>query len=689
MAALVPLIVALGSHQAHGQIWFSLDKTVRSADLASGATPVNASIAQNALALAADGRSGKVWALTNSRLYRLGAFGTVEMDTPLKDLAAEGTTLLATDPRDGAVWLAESTGSAKQLVRLDSNGQPLVRMALPDTPEALTTDLDGVLWLLAKKRLYAISPNGQRLATLDLSTLFQGDPKYFAVDAANDLTWVAGAKRLIALRSTTPETRTVNIDLPFPARGLAIDAERGILWVLTEKTLAAYDALGRAVESRTLANDNITNPSAIAFEPALRVPVIAHNGGITRIGTTATPRLAIPLSKEPALMVAAPLRLSTELALNSPTHGSLIAQPMPEFVLKISQYCSGNPCALPVPAADRYRVNATLNGSSIGSLFTYQPGNEEAKFQPASRLTEGVNRFTAEVTDAFGNTSNGVVAEFTIDTVPPTITSLIPAAGFVTNKSPVVVTGVVSEPAQVTINGQTVMLNAERQFSSAVALSEGINTLSINATDPAGNTGGRALQVTLDTVAPRLLTVSPASGSTAAAAATRIAGTFDDAVSVTLTGPGGTQIVTTKDFSFDVTLANGTNTFTLSATDAAGNATTTPITLIFNPIQYDPVDAPYLSVWDAMNAALIAGDIEKAASYLTSNARQRYVPIFQALLPDFKDIIPTYSRPIRMIADAELGEYAIRRFMQADNDYEVFLIYFVKTEDGRWLIESM
>ena len=42
-----------------------------------------------------------------------------------------------------------------------------------------------------------------------------------------------------------------------------------------------------------------------------------------------------------------------------------------------------------------------------------------------------------------------------------------------------------------------------------------------------------------------------------------------------------------------------------------------------------------------------------------------------------------------MIADAELGEYAIRRFMQADNDYEVFLIYFVKTEDGRWLIESM
>lgn len=690
-AAIVSMVAGLQLPQASAdtQVWFAADKSVRSNDLLTRIPLMNASVSQNAIALAADGRDGKVWALTSSRLYRFGATGTTEFDKLLKDLSAEGATLLAADPRDGSLWLAESSGAAKQLIRFDSLGQPLVRLQSPDTAESIVVDLDGVLWVLAKKRLYAINAAGQRLVSLDVSMLMEGDPKYFAVDTANDLTWVAGGKRLIALRSSTPETREANIELPFPVRGVAIDAERGTVWVITEKTLAAYDAQGRLVETNTLTDDGIVNPSALAFHPATRTPVVAHNGGITRMGNASVARLAIPLTKEPSLLVAAPLRLTTQLSLSTPIHASIIAQALPEFVLNIGQFCSGNPCTLPVLATDRYHVSATLNGASIGSLFSYVPANNEARFQPMNRLPEGVNRFGADVTDTFGNVSNAVAAEFTIDTIPPSITGVVPLTGFVTNKSPVTVSGAVSEPARVTVNGQSVALGTNREFSTSVALVEGGNAISIQATDPAGNTGGRTLEVSLDTVPPRLMSVTPASGSTVAVAATRVAGTFDDAATVTITWSGGTKTVSTKEFSFDVVLLAGANTLTLSAIDAAGNVASVPLTLTFNPVQYDPVDAPYLSVWEAFKSALSAGDHMRALEFIAYGSRERYARVFNELGAEAGTVVGALYNLQRVEIQSDVAEYfANQREIGTDRELG-FFIYFVRDGDGVWRISTL
>ncbi|MBL8520953.1 MAG: hypothetical protein JNK75_09800 [Betaproteobacteria bacterium] len=122
------------------------------------------------------------------------------------------------------------------------------------------------------------------------------------------------------------------------------------------------------------------------------------------------------------------------------------------------------------------------------------------------------------------------------------------------------------------------------------------------------------------------------------------------------------------------------------ATDTHGAQTEKTISIT---LANDPVDEPFMSVWNAMNAALRAGNIEQASTYLTSAARQRYYPVFEALLSDMPSIIDSYSRPVRMIADGEMGEYAVMRYIESENDTEVYLVYFVKAPDGRWLIETM
>ena len=181
--------------------------------------------------------------------------------------------------------------------------------------------------------------------------------------------------------------------------------------------------------------------------------------------------------------------------------------------------------------------------------------------------------------------------------------------------------------------------------------------------------------------------ISPANGTSVNLAQVRISGAFDDAKSVTLTANGATQMGSGAAFGFDVTLQSGANVFALRAIDGAGNVTQENLTLTW--VAYDPIDAPALSVWDGMNGALKAGDISRALTYLTTGAQEKYKPVFEALIGDMPAIITSYSKPSRGLVTDDMAEYAIMRYVESEGDTQVFFIYFVKTSDGKWLVESM
>ena len=773
LSNIAALILLLASGTSHAQVWFSGEKSVAAADLTANRALQTIPLALNASALAADSRSGVVWVLASQRLGKYLVTGQIELDVALKDVGLDGATVMALDGRDSSLWLGEGNGNGttRSLFKLNSAGSILARFASPDTPEALAVDLEGVVWLLAKKHVYAFSPSGQSLVALDANPFFDGEPKFLAVDAAHDLIWLAGEKRLIAMRASAPATSVLNIALPEAARGVALDAEKGVLWALTEKTILAFDANGQQIDRRDLAAAGVDSPRFIVFEPSLRSPVVAHNRGLTRFPASPLAAITLALVTEPKLIATGSVDLRTTLALETPQAGSLINRSTPDFVLNITQACSGNPCTLPVPPVERYRVSATLNGGEVGSGFAFDSALNKARYRPQSALPENLNTFQAEVTDAFGNISNRVSATFTVDTIPPAIIDLSPSAGSLTNITPINITGGLSEPATLIVAGQSVAVMADRRFATNAALTEGVNSIVLEAIDAAGNMGRRTLAVSLDTVppafielnpapgfltnrtsieisgrlseeatlvlgqeilvptadktfakvvalvesnndfvlratdragnvanrslriirdtiAPRLLNITPADRSTVTNSAVQIVGTFDEAASISLVFAGITQSSRGSTFTFLVSLLVGPNLLTLRATDAAGNSTEQQLSItVVSPVP--PEDATYLTVWDAFKTALVGGNKALALEYVAVSSRERYARVFDDLGPVMSDVFASLYDLKRVSVEGDIAEYFVNQKEDGTGREMGFFVYFVKEGDGVWRIANL
>jgi len=169
--------------------------------------------------------------------------------------------------------------------------------------------------------------------------------------------------------------------------------------------------------------------------------------------------------------------------------------------------------------------------------------------QLTQALTEGVNTITRSATDAAGNVGTASIT-VTLDTKPPVVVITSPANGLLTNKTPVAVAWSVDGVAQTTQLTQ--------------ALTEGVNTITRSATDAAGNVGIASITVTLDTKPPVVVITSPANGLLTNKTPVAVAWSVDGVAQTT---------------QLTQALAEGINTITRTATDAAGNVGTASITV--------------------------------------------------------------------------------------------------------------
>src|SRR5690606_6718749 len=119
--------------------------------------------------------------------------------------------------------------------------------------------------------------------------------------------------------------------------------------------------------------------------------------------------------------------------------------------------------------------------------------------------------------------------------------------------------------------------NGTWSWTADPALAERPHTFSVAASDAAGNTSASSgdLSVTVDTLLP-----APPTNITIAAEGTPLTGTADDGTTVTVRDAGGniigTGVATGGIFSIALSPAQlDPATLTLSATDAAGNASPT------------------------------------------------------------------------------------------------------------------
>lgn len=205
---------------------------------------------------------------------------------------------------------------------------------------------------------------------------------------------------------------------------------------------------------------------------------------------------------------------------------------------------------------------AILNGTTGATAAVTYPTSSTWR-SVLSGLAEGTNLITLST----GGASESLVV--TVDTrAPQLVVSTLANGGRSGVRVHNVTIAAVDPHLQgVTVNGKAVTL-VNGSASMPLVLANGVTTLTVTATDQAGNSVTDGRSFTFDPAAPELAVVAPSDGSRTRTPVVEVAGTAPAGVTVTVNGVVAT--VSDTGWSRRVTLAPGLNTIEIGAAASSG-----------------------------------------------------------------------------------------------------------------------
>lgn len=252
----------------------------------------------------------------------------------------------------------------------------------------------------------------------------------------------------------------------------------------------------------------ITAPGATSFHQSggyYNVVVEAANTA----GTTATADGAT-LS---GLRLVVKERVAPVITILSPTSGAAVTNNKQPVIFNVVDESGGS-------GVDQNSVVVALDGSSAASSdlsFTAITNGYSVTYTPPFALGDGDHTVTINASDNDGNAATEKSTTFRVDTVPPTLNISAPAEGLITSAAALNVRGTTndatSSPVSISVklNGAdqgSVTVNADGSFSKTITLAEGSNTITVTATDGAGQTSTVTRSVTLDTSVPKVVSAA-------------------------------------------------------------------------------------------------------------------------------------------------------------------------------------
>ena len=210
-------------------------------------------------------------------------------------------------------------------------------------------------------------------------------------------------------------------------------------------------------------------------------------------------------------------KVKPTVTIASPTSGARVTNNKQPVVFNVVDESGGSGIdiqSLVVMLDDREQTDQTLERTSITNGYRYT-------FIPGTALADGDHRFSAQVTDNDGNTSNLVDIVFTVDTVAPTLNITSPAEGLITASTSVTVAGTTndatSSPVTLTMaldsgSAQAVTVGSNGGFTKTFSgLAHGTHKVVVVAKDAAGKTTTITRNFTVDTSAPVIsrITITP------------------------------------------------------------------------------------------------------------------------------------------------------------------------------------
>jgi hypothetical protein len=228
---------------------------------------------------------------------------------------------------------------------------------------------------------------------------------------------------------------------------------------------------------------------------------------------------------------------------------------------------------------DNNLMNLTINGAAVSF-------DVNGNYTDLMTLKDGQNVLTVFAKDKAGNSAQWQTT-IVLDTKAPVVTITSPKDGLVTKETSVQVMGKVDDVAAALKVGTTNLSNTNGTFTTTATVGSSGVTVTITATDLAGNIGNATVKINFDGAAlltittPKKVKVSSNSNSM------KLVGTSEKGATVTVNDMA-VPVDANGGFNLKLTLKEGKNSFVVTTKDPAGNTNTQTVTATYtNSKQYD------------------------------------------------------------------------------------------------------
>lgn len=531
-----------------------------------------------------------------------------------------------------SIWFADEN----RIHRLNTDSNR-IELSIPRASvEAAARDIkNGIVWAVTETTLYRVTDGGQIFVAANLSGIGLRDAKRIALNPYDGSFWLANSTRLARFRHDGALLGTYATPAPLKALYLSHDES---VWAVGEAQLWRYSAGGGLLSSVAL--------NSLLSEQAKHLAVDAVRNGIWVGGKNQLVKLSLQNPLNTLVTLAMPSEIEG-LALDGRS-GTLFAM-------------TSN--RLYIYAAD----GALLSVVSLAALNITEP--ETIVYDPVSAALwlgahNGLYRFTSDGRLLASLPLNSEVEAIAVAPleIRPVVQILQPPPDALTsNAMPEFVLSydalcmdapcgfdsdyLRSYQLSAFLNDTSVgaffsydPLANRSQYVPSIRLPEGDSRFSASVTDGFGHASADTKVVlSVDTIPPRFLAVSPVSGSILMTPSISIQGTIDDANakvvlenaegwSSTGTNPQGTN------FSFPIALKPGLNSVVLTAIDSAGNQATYTVNVTYSPVP--PPVAQLIKVspvsMGATTASGLPGAVTAGARVVISNTRTGMETIVKA-----------------------------------------------------------
>ncbi|RJQ23925.1 hypothetical protein C4565_10620 [Candidatus Parcubacteria bacterium] len=345
------------------------------------------------------------------------------------------------------------------------------------------------------------------------------------------------------------------------------------------------------------------------------------------------------------------------------------------------------------PATSRLDFGET---TAYGNIVADTELVEEHGVVLTGLLAGATYHFKITAANAAGVTAASADQTFsTLSTMLLSITS--PADGETITTPYVLVQGTISGTAGevgVTANGIAALTDSGRFAVTRVPLVPGENTITVAATDGAGNVASAAINVNCQPATAFIeLIPDVVSGIAPLTVNFRINAPFAMATATSeagAIGPAPMDSVTFIDSEHFTALVSTPGLYVVTArvTDAAGTVYTDAAAIAV--MDKAGLDALLKAKWNGMKAALAAGDIEGGLVYFLPQSKKRYRDAFTAISADLPQIFANLPDAEMIYAKEGRVKYRVNRLHDINGTPVTitYYVYFVKNLQGIWQIEQ-